>query len=90
MRNKRLEPEGFEKYKEVNNNIKRCMEKAKENWIGELCSEFEEKPSRPSTEFGMQHCLQPLRSTTSAPALSKSSKTSVNKATIVPSSSTAA
>ena len=31
MRNKRLEPEGFEKYKEVNNNIKRCMEKAKEN-----------------------------------------------------------
>ena len=30
----RFEPEGSEKYKEVNNNIKRCMKKAKENWIG--------------------------------------------------------
>ena len=28
---KRFEPEGSEKYKEVNNNIKRCMKKAKEN-----------------------------------------------------------
>ena len=27
---------------EVNNNIKRCMKKAKENWIGEQCSEIEE------------------------------------------------
>ena len=35
LRKKRLEPEGSEKYKEVNNNIKRCMKKAKENWIGE-------------------------------------------------------
>ena len=59
LRKKRFELEGSEKYKEVNNNIKRCMEKAKENWIGELCSEFEEKPSRPSTEFGMQLCGQP-------------------------------
>ena len=33
MRKKRFEPEGSEKYKEVNNNIKRCMKKAKENWI---------------------------------------------------------
>ena len=32
-----------EKYKEVNNDIKRCMKKAKENWIGEQCSEIEEK-----------------------------------------------
>ena len=39
---KRFEPEGSEKYKEVNNNIKRCMKKAKENWIGEQCSEIEE------------------------------------------------
>ena len=31
LRKKRFEPEGSEKYKEVNNNIKRCMEKAKEN-----------------------------------------------------------
>ena len=38
----RFEPEGSEKYKEVNNNIKRCMKKAKENWIGEQCSETEE------------------------------------------------
>ena len=38
LRKKRFEPEGPEKYKEVNNNIKRCMKKAKENWIGEQCS----------------------------------------------------
>ena len=42
MRKKRFEPEGSEKYKEVNNNIKRCMKKAKENWIGEQCREIEE------------------------------------------------
>ena len=42
LRKKRLEPEGSEKYKEVNNNIKRCMKKAKENWIGEQCSEIKE------------------------------------------------
>ena len=38
LRKKRFEPEGSEKYKEVNNNIRRCMKKAKENWIGELVS----------------------------------------------------
>ena len=37
LRKKRFEPEGSEKYKKVNNNIKRCMKKAKENWIGEYC-----------------------------------------------------
>ena len=42
MRKKRFEPEGSEKYKEVKNNIKRCMKKAKENWIGEQCSKIEE------------------------------------------------
>ena len=42
LRKKRLEPEGSEKYKEVHNNIKRCMKKTKENWIGEQCSEIEE------------------------------------------------
>ncbi|WP_419588271.1 hypothetical protein [Thiolapillus sp.] len=26
----------------MDNNIKRCMKKAKENWIGEQCSEIEE------------------------------------------------
>ena len=34
LRKKRFKPEGSEKYKEVNNNIKRCVKKAKENWIG--------------------------------------------------------
>ena len=42
LRKKIFEPEGSEKYKEVNNNIKRCMKKAKENWIGEQCLEIEE------------------------------------------------
>ena len=42
LRKNRFEPEGSEKYKEVNNNIKRYMKKAKENWIGEQCSETEE------------------------------------------------
>ena len=31
LRKKRFEPEEFEEYKEVNNNIKRCMKKAKKN-----------------------------------------------------------
>ena len=31
---KTFEPEGSEKYKEVHINIKRCMKKAKEIWIG--------------------------------------------------------
>ena len=39
LRKKRFEPEGSEKYKKVNNNIKRCLKKAKENWIGEQCSD---------------------------------------------------
>ena len=30
LKKKRFEPEGSDKYKEVNNNIKRCMKKAKE------------------------------------------------------------
>ena len=42
LRKKRFEPEGSEKYKEVNNNIKRCKKKAKENWIREQCSEIQE------------------------------------------------
>ena len=42
LRKKRFEPEGSEKHKEVNNNIKRCTKKAKENWIGEQYSEIEE------------------------------------------------
>ena len=42
MRKKRFELEEFEKHKKVNNNIMRCMKKAKEHWIGEQCSEIEE------------------------------------------------
>ena len=42
LRKNRFEPEGSEKYKEVNNKIKMCIKKAKENWIGEKCSEIEE------------------------------------------------
>ena len=42
MRKKRFEPEGSEKYREVNKDIKRCMKKAEENWVGEQCSEIEE------------------------------------------------
>ena len=42
LRKRGFEPEGAEKYKEVNNNIKRCMKMAKENWIGEQCCEIEE------------------------------------------------
>ena len=37
---KRFELEGFEKYKEVKNNIKRCTKTAKGNWIGEQCSKL--------------------------------------------------
>ena len=42
LKKNRSEPEGSEKYKEVNNNIKRCMEKTKENRIEEQCSEIQE------------------------------------------------
>ena len=42
LRKKRFEPEGSEKNKEVNNKTKRCMKKAKENWIGEQICEIEE------------------------------------------------
>ena len=42
LRKKRFEPEGSEKYNEVNNNIKRCTKKAEENLTGEQCGEIEE------------------------------------------------
>ena len=41
LRKKRIEPERYEKYKEMNNNIKRCMKKAKEKCTGEQCCETE-------------------------------------------------
>ena len=46
LRKKRLEPERSEKYKEVNNNTRRCIKKAKENWTGEQCCEIEENLRR--------------------------------------------
>ena len=42
LRKKKIEPEGSEKYRQVKNKVKKCMEKAKENWMGEQCSETEE------------------------------------------------
>ena len=62
LRKKRFEPEGSEKYKKVNNNIKRCMKKAKENWIGEECSEIEENLRKNNSKRGiptrerLDHC----------------------------------
>ena len=40
--------------KEVNNNIKRCMKKANENWIGEQCSEIEENPRKDNSKRAYQ------------------------------------
>ena len=42
LRTKRFEPEGSEKYREVNINIKRYMKNAKGDLIGEQCSVIEE------------------------------------------------
>ena len=61
LRKKRFEPEGSEKCKEMNNNIKRCMKKAKENWIGEQCSEIEENLRKNNSKRAYQlvrldHC----------------------------------
>ena len=54
LRQKRFEPEGSEKYKEANNNIKKCTKKAKENWIEEQCSETEENPRKNNSKRAYQ------------------------------------
>ena len=54
LRKKWFESEGSEKYKEVNNNIQRCMKKAKENWIGEQCSETEENMRKNNSKRAYQ------------------------------------
>ena len=54
LKKKRVEPEGSMKYKEMNNDIKRCMKKAKENWIGEQCSEIEENPRKNNSKRAYQ------------------------------------
>ena len=38
----------------MSNNIKRCMEKTKENWIGEQCSKIEEKLRRNNSKRAYQ------------------------------------
>ena len=53
LRKNRFEPEGSEKYKKVNN-IKRCMKEAKENWIGEQCSEIEGNLSKNNSKRAYQ------------------------------------
>ena len=55
LRKKQFEPEVSEKYKEVNNNIKRCMKKAlKKKWIGEQCIEIKENPRKNNSERAYQ------------------------------------
>ena len=49
-----MEPERSEKYKEVNNNTRRCIKKAKENWTGEQCSETEENLRKNSSKRAYQ------------------------------------
>ena len=53
LRMKRFEPERSEKYKEVNN-TKRYMKKAKEDWIGEQCSETEENMRKNNSKRAYQ------------------------------------
>ena len=42
LKKNRFKPKRSEKYREAHNSINRCMKKAKENWIGEQCSEIED------------------------------------------------
>ena len=39
----------------MNNNIKGCTKKAKENWIGEQCSEIEENLRKNNSKRAYQH-----------------------------------
>ena len=55
LRKKRFEPEGSEKYREVNNTLKGYMKKAKENWIGEQSSEIEENMRKNNSKRAYQH-----------------------------------
>ena len=54
LRKTQFEPEGSEKYKEVNNSIKRCMKKAKENWKGEQYSEIVENLRKKNSKRAYQ------------------------------------
>ena len=63
LRKKRFEPEGSEKYKEVNDNIKRCMKKAEQNWIREQCREIE-KNLRKNTSKRAYQLVKQRKATT--------------------------
>ena len=54
LRKKRLEPGVSEKYREVNNNIKRSMKHSKEKWIGEQRSETVENLRKNSSKRAYQ------------------------------------
>ena len=53
LRKKRFEPEGSEKYREVNE-IKKCMGKAKENWVKEQCNGNEENLRKSNSKRAYQ------------------------------------
>ena len=73
MRKKRFEPEGSEKYKKVNNNIKRYTKKAKENWIGEQWIETE-KYLRKNNNKKAYHLVKDLKPVWNDKSISLSSK----------------
>ena len=54
LKKKTFEPEGSEKYREVHNNIERCMKKAKKNWTGEQCGKAEENLRTNNSERAFQ------------------------------------
>ena len=55
MRKNRFKPERSEKYKDVENSIKRCTQEAKENWIGEQCGEIEENLRKNISKRAYRH-----------------------------------
>ena len=55
LRKKRFELDGSEKNKEVNNNTKWCMKKAKENWIEEQICEIEESLRKNNSKRSHQY-----------------------------------
>ena len=73
MRKKRFEPEGSEKYKKVNNNIKRYTKKANENWIGEQWIETE-KYLRKNNNKKAYHLVKDLKPVWNDKSISLSSK----------------
>ena len=54
LRKKSFKPEGSEKYKEANYNIKKCMKKAKQNCIGKQCSQTEENLRKNNSKTAYQ------------------------------------